>query len=340
MFNYPFTMLHSANHESTASVNADNGYMANSKEDTFGIVVGTGTAVEDFEDHALAAQIDHGFAAGELYYGAARTPANDQWTDANRTWKYKLTRYFDNFSVDQATITVNEMAQYSQMKVHTAIAKIMMARDLVSPGLDIPYLSQGQITYTYSLFFPPNGSPLRNWYNMVFSLAASLNASDSGSFGDGQLNAKDTSGAIRSGLEVLGFASERSTTHVGNAYRGSGTTMGMLAGDGNTSVTFDDFAMDSLITDGTASGELQYASGVSPAGSWDLPTLTYTVSHVRTLTNGSGAEVIIREIGLVGSVDIQGERNIMTHRDVISPLIIPVGDDLQTTHQFNTVFPE
>lgn len=330
--NAPFVQRHSTNHESSAPA-ADDGYLAGETDDDSGIVVGTGTAVEDFEGFALDTQIVHGEAAGELYYATSRTPADDQWTDANRVWKYALTRYFDNFNADENDINVNEMAQYSRMRIGNVDRILMLARDLVSPGLVIPFRAQGQITYTYSLVFPSSGSPLRNYYNMVFCQGASLNASDGGSFADGQLNGKDTGGGLRSATSSLGFPHDDNMFVQG--YRG-----GIKVGDSNTPVTFDDFAMSSLIANGVGGGELQYSSGLTPTGAWDLPTLTYTVSHVQTFTNAGGGEVIVREIGLTGTLDLQGSHQMMTHRDVVSDIVMAPAEDLEVTHQFNTVFPE
>lgn len=339
--NSPFVQRHSTDHESSEPVN-DDGYLAGETDDASGIVVGTGTADEDFEDFALDTQIDHGEAAGELYYATSRTPADDQFNATTRIWEYALTRYFDNFNADETDITINEMAQYSRMRIGNVEVKLMLARDLVSPGLVVPFRAQAAIKYTYSLVFPSSGSPLRNWFNMVFSLQASLNASDSGSFGDGELNGKDTGGGLRSETGVLGFPHDDNMFAAGKGYTGglAADTHGILVGDSSTDVTFNDFAMSSLIAHGVAGGQLQYARHDTPAGSWDLPTLTYTVSHVRTLTNGSGGLVTVREIGLVGLMNLQGDRNIMTHRDVVSDIAIADTEDLEVIHQFNTLFPE
>ncbi len=340
----PFVLHHSITCEdSTGGVN--HGYLATKAQDSFGIVVGTSTAAESFEDHALTTQIDHGLAAGELYYATSETPAPDTWTSGTRTFAYPLTRYFDNFNAALNSITLNEMGQYSRQYI-SVIRTFMMARDLISPGLIVPYRSQAGITYTYSLVFPSSGSPLRNFYNMAFASGASLNTGLVATFGDGFLNTKDTSGAINIGESSITFPVNddmQTFTGTNEGYTAASTAdgTGILVGSDNTAVTFDDFAMGVLINHGAAGGELGYSITENVVGAWDGGTLVYSVTHARTFANTSGGNVTVRESGLVGRIAPGDglDRSIMTLHDVFADVVVANGEDLRVVYVFNTTFP-
>lgn len=331
--------------EGTSAANS-HGYWAEVIKTTSGIVVGTGTAEESFEHFALATQIDHGLANGELYYATSQSPAPDTWVSASRTWAYELSRFFDNFSADQQDITINEMALYSETQLSAGTYRIMLARDLLSPGLAVPYHAQAQITYIFSYpSLPSSGSPLRNWWNMYISSGMSLNGSDSGSFGDGQLNMKDTSDALQSGNRSICFLDNSNLTQSGRGYRGTvnDETHGIQVGSNATPVTFDDNVIGTLIADGSTAGvELLYSIGEIPLGTWASGTLIYTVQHARTFSNGGGgAAVDVKESTMVGEISSgAGTGKFLTHHDVFDTVSIANGENLRQVYQFNTTFPE
>lgn len=77
------------------------------------------------------------------------------------------------------------------------------------------------------------------------------------------------------------------------------TTYGIVVGSGSSAVTVSDYQLGTLIAHGTGAGQLTY-------GAVELPA-NFTISgsdayfrFSRTLTNGSGGNVTINEIGLYG----------------------------------------
>lgn len=74
------------------------------------------------------------------------------------------------------------------------------------------------------------------------------------------------------------------------------TTTGILAGTGSTPVAITNYAMETLIAHGTGAGQLQYST-YNLAIPWTVSGGdAYFVSE-RTLTNGSGGNITINEVG-------------------------------------------
>ena len=124
------------------------GYKAAAADATRGIVVGTGSDAEDFEDYALGSQISNGTGAGQLSYIASEVYSVSTLAT---TKKAELVRYFNNNS--GGAITVNEVGLYLGLWAGNMI-KMMTCRDLVSGGVEVPDTGQLKVTYTIQLTYP------------------------------------------------------------------------------------------------------------------------------------------------------------------------------------------
>lgn len=114
-----------------------------------GIVVGTGTAAESFEDVALGALVANGTGAGQMSYQAMSLAA-PSYNSGTLTWTWVTSRILNNNS--GGTIVVGEVAGYA---FHGGTATTyMIMRDKL--GSTVSVLSGGQltVTYTMSLVFP------------------------------------------------------------------------------------------------------------------------------------------------------------------------------------------
>ena len=115
---------------------------AGSADDSYGIVVGTGTNAEANDDYALQTQIAHGVGAGQLDHGAVGLTA----PVSNGNVDLVVTRAFTNGSGGQ--INVREMGVYMKTKDHeSADEYICILRDLESK--DVP--DAGVLTAQYIL---------------------------------------------------------------------------------------------------------------------------------------------------------------------------------------------
>ena len=128
------------------------GYNAGPGVDDLSIVVGTGTDVESFEDYALDSKIANGEGPGQLSYTQSSSEVSTVGTTKRCLW----VRYFNNNS--GAPITVNELGIYTEIFYqdysHKYLREIMVCRDLISPGVEVPDTGQLKVTYTIELVYP------------------------------------------------------------------------------------------------------------------------------------------------------------------------------------------
>ena len=320
----------------TNTYSSDANYFALPTVSTSGIVVGTGTAAESENDYVLATPVAHGISANKLYYQTSQTNILSYiWTSGTRTQLKKLTRFFDNFS--GSSITLKEIGQIAKFNVSVSEYDVLVARDLI-PDLVIANITTAMISYIYSLVFPSTGSPLRNFYNYLFSLCSNSIAVES-TFQDGSINLKDTGGTVRYGYNIgwQRTGSLESTTAYG-FFRSSGSTVsGVQVGTGGTAVSFGDYVLESLIAHGTGAGQLSYGITETPSRVWVDPTMT--IQQARVITNTSGGSITVKEVGLVGTIGVFSAYNVLMLRDVITDVAVANGESIRPVHQFQVIYP-
>jgi hypothetical protein len=129
------------------------GYYGPINNSTRGIVVGTGTGPEIFNDYALGTLIPSGTGSGQLSYQESRSPTKTWDSDSSQfivSWK----RYFNNNS--GASITVNEMGIYGYFD--ESPYSYMVCRDKLSSGIELPDAAQLLVTYNIITQFPTDRS--------------------------------------------------------------------------------------------------------------------------------------------------------------------------------------
>ena len=124
------------------------GYRSNA--DTHGILVGSGTAAEDFEDYALQTLVSGGIGAGQLSY--VDTPLNTV-TDVGLTKSCQWVRYFNNNSGGDVNVNEVGLVAYGTLTDNTA-GKFMMARDVLASTITVPDTGQLRVTYTIQVTYP------------------------------------------------------------------------------------------------------------------------------------------------------------------------------------------
>ena len=118
---------------------------------TNGIVVGTGTGAESFEDYALGTIVANGTGAGQLSYAAQET-TTAAYTAGTKTWASTLIRYMNNNS--GGAIVVGEAALYVSCYMDSSYYA-MLARDLIDPTVSVADTAQLKVTYTItSMAYP------------------------------------------------------------------------------------------------------------------------------------------------------------------------------------------
>jgi hypothetical protein len=125
------------------------GFYAQSGVDNMGIVVGTGSGAENFDDYALGSRISNGNGAGQLAYSAINAPdISTIGTQKQVVWL----RYFNNNG--GSPITVYEVGIYTRGTVGNGTVSYMLCRDLLSGGVVVADTGQLKVTYTLQLTYP------------------------------------------------------------------------------------------------------------------------------------------------------------------------------------------
>lgn len=116
---------------------------------SYGLLVGRGSAAEDFEGFILTTPITHGVGANQLSY-RLQNDVVQLYTGAYKTWKATLTRLFDNLSGSTITVTETAIVCYTTAYGYN----VMLCRDLLAASVDV--LNSGVLTVTYeiTLVFP------------------------------------------------------------------------------------------------------------------------------------------------------------------------------------------
>ena len=129
------------------------GYRAAGGVTNRGIIVGSGTTAESFEDYFLETMIDEGAGAGQLNY-ATSNPHVITWTPATKTLKNELVRYINNNSGGDVDVNEVGIAFNGTHVDSTTSARYMTSRDVLPTTVTVPDTGQLKVTYTIQLTYP------------------------------------------------------------------------------------------------------------------------------------------------------------------------------------------
>jgi hypothetical protein len=312
-------------------------FAAVAAQDDWGLMPGTnaGASGMSFQDYVLDTPIVDGAGAGQLHYQV--NPRAVAHSFADSTFTVVWDRYFDNFS--GGSITVKEIGIVAEISAASALRHILVTRDIVD-DLAVADKAQLRIRYTMSLVYPGSGSPVRNYFNAMFSDLCSL-AADGALFDDGYINITDTGGAIRQNPNnpiALRQNGDHDTGIWGLHASANDDDRGIRVGSDNTPVTFNDYNIGTRIDHGGAAGQLAYAANDVPTRSWAAPTMTIT--HARTFTNNSGGTVTVCESDAVARMYVSGTLfDVMLFHDVFSDVDVGNGETLEVIYPLAVAYP-
>jgi len=129
----------------------DFGYRAPAAVTTKGILVGSGTAAESFEDFRLQTPIAEGAGAGQLNHVASE-PSSITWDSVGRVFRNAFARFFNNNS--GGSITVNEVGLVGRLTLGGFHINALVSRDVLPTTVTVPNTGQLRVTYTISLTYP------------------------------------------------------------------------------------------------------------------------------------------------------------------------------------------
>jgi hypothetical protein len=174
--------------------------------------------------------------------------------------------------------------------------------------------------------------PAKSWVGNIVGLLSGIismwSAASSGIYGTtpSRSDLTDTGGNAR-GICIACGTGQFPT--LGGCAPAGDVTAGIVVGSSDAPVSIGQFTLQSQIAHGTGSGQLQYGAttveSLAKNSSWYFRI-------VRTFTNGSGATVTVREIGLYVRLGMSTSPyfySCMLARDVpASPINVPAGSTL------------
>lgn len=187
---------------------------------------------------------------------------------------------------------------------------------------------------------------VRNFYNMMFSVLYGGCGSGSNNFGAGYISAKATDATVC--YSASGPVSQtRNYTH---CYMGGAAdlTSGIVVGTGDTAWNAAQYALASVIANGTGSGQFSYLTNTINAAGYTAGTKTWAATITRVMNNNSGGSITVKETGLYWYAANSGNgygiygtagKSFMTDRTVLSPTVaVANGAQLTVTYTISMDF--
>ncbi len=126
------------------------GYREGAGHIVHGILVGSGTNAEDFEDYVLQTPIAEGTGANELNHAQSELNA---YSYVGLVGTNTLVRYFNNNTVGETSVDVNEVCLAAAGYTGTYVYFIT-SRDHLASTVTVPSTGQLKVTYTIQLTYP------------------------------------------------------------------------------------------------------------------------------------------------------------------------------------------
>lgn len=186
----------------------------------------------------------------------------------------------------------------------------------------------------------------RNFYNLQAALTLGIQSTDTATFGDGHINAKDYNGTIRliqpspdGAMQTFFYGFGWSVSTSINGHTSSFSTGGILSfGTGTTAETFEDYKLETIITAGLSKATFTHGA---PAYNAETKKWTNTLSCV--VTNTSGSPITINEIGVYVPVAYSstsaGYGTLVSREVLTTPITIAAGTSVTYTQNLGYTMP-
>lgn len=181
---------------------------------------------------------------------------------------------------------------------------------------------------------------VRNAYNELMSIVGAINASD-GVFGGGYINFKDTAGTLRSPSNPIPRW-DVSVESAGQGYLGAAGAddLGIVVGSGLNAESFEDYALQTKILNGTTAGKMSYIASDPAVKSYNAGTKIYTVTYIRYFNNNSGGDVSVNETGIISNIQpLNGYRCMLTRDKLGATIVVPNTGQLKVTYTIQLIYP-
>ena len=182
---------------------------------------------------------------------------------------------------------------------------------------------------------------VRNAYNHLFCQMAAKDANDA-TFGAGKLSGKQTNGTVRGIGYPFGYGESNSVDGTSYGLRAAAgiDTKGIQIGSGTNAETFEDYALQTQIANGTGAGQMSYIASEVHSIAYDAGTKVLRNTLIRYFNNNSGGNVNVNEVGIVAYLQGQFSQNYMMSRDKLPATItVPNTGQLRVTYTIQLTYP-
>ncbi|MCF7634623.1 MAG: hypothetical protein LLF82_000087 [Dehalococcoides mccartyi] len=182
---------------------------------------------------------------------------------------------------------------------------------------------------------------VRNAYNHLFCQMAAKDANDA-TFGAGKLSGKQTNGTVRGIGYPFGYGESNSVDGTSYGLRAAAgiDTKGIQVGSGTNAESFEDYALQTQIANGTGAGQISYIASELHSISYDAGTKVLRDTLIRYFNNNSGGNVNVNEVGIVAYLQGQFSQNYMVSRDKLPATItVPTTGQLRVTYTIQLTYP-
>ncbi|MBA7698859.1 hypothetical protein ES703_107542 [subsurface metagenome] len=185
----------------------------------------------------------------------------------------------------------------------------------------------------------------RNAYNLLLMFMGKKCATTS-TFGAGHLNYKDTAEAVQyhpSNAIWMGRSGSTynyNTELVDHGFRGdsASTSNGIVVGSGDNAESFEDYALQTLIAEGSGAGQLNYILSEVPVASYEAGPKTWSITMVRYMNNNSGGNINVNEAALVAEENYQ-KMACYTRDKLPATVTVPDTGQLKVTYTIQLTYP-
>lgn len=187
---------------------------------------------------------------------------------------------------------------------------------------------------------------VRNAYNCLFMHMTGKGAT-SASYAGGALAIKNTAGTVTGVATYIyghgpyssaGTQVQDTSTSIGFLAAAGSTTRGIIVGGGTNAESFEDYALQTPIVEGTGAGQLSHVASEPHSLTYDSGTKTLTDALARYMNNNSGNSIGVNEVGLVNHV-ASGQDLLMSRDKLGATITVLNAGQLKVTYTLALVFP-
>ncbi len=185
----------------------------------------------------------------------------------------------------------------------------------------------------------------RNAYNLLLMFMAKKTGPDE-TFGAGYLNYKTTAEIVYKNASFALWAgsappSPISPEEAGSGFRGASASVinGIVVGSGTDAESFEEFFLQTLITEGTGANQLNYILSEVPTASYVAGTKIFTITLVRYMNNNTVGEtsVDVNEVGLIAAE--YGGKVLYSRDKLPATVTVPSTGQLKVIYTIQLTYP-